>query len=307
MNTQFITRFVGNVGLKLKQQSPTILLVTGIGSGIAATVMACQETSNAEKVLDEHIIRMEKINYVNEHREKFPEAEYTDDMYRKDVFGAYVKTGIGFVKAYGPAIALGTLSIVSLVASHCIMRRREAELTAAYGSLAALFSNYRAKVKELIGDDEEQKAYDEASNTNAITARDVKTSDLPPVEPYGRFFYGPYFIGKNGEKIPNTNWDPIDNHRNVLFLITMEQYAYQYYETTGHIFLSKVLSDMLGFPDVIPYAHVCGWSKKENPNSFLDLGFRNDENFMNGIRDEDGELQGVWLEPNYDGIIINNY
>lgn len=305
LNTTAITRLAGNLGLKLKQHAPTILFVTGIGTGIAATVQACKETSAAEKVLDEHNDRLDKIHYVNENCDEM-ELPYTDEDYRRDIFGEYVKTGAGLAKAYGPALAFGTISIVSLISSHAILLRREAQITSAYSALLAAFEAYRAKVKEMVGDENEKQIASETKK--ALTNGDpVNTLDIPDDSIRGRFYYGPYFYDADGNKVPNKNWDSIDNDRNILFLTTMERYIYEQNETYGHVFLSKALNDALNFPDIYPFSHVYGWSKKLNPASSVDLGFRNDSNFMNGVRDDNGDLMGVWLEPNYDGLIINNY
>lgn len=54
-------------------------------------------------------------------------------------------------KLYAPSVALGTLSIVSMVASNQILRKRNVALAAAYATVDKTLKEYRERVVERFG------------------------------------------------------------------------------------------------------------------------------------------------------------
>lgn len=63
----------------------------------------------------------------------------------------YANTGVKFLKLYGPSIALGTLSIASILAGNHILRQRNVALAAAYVAVDKGFKQYRNRVVERFG------------------------------------------------------------------------------------------------------------------------------------------------------------
>ena len=65
--------------------------------------------------------------------------------------------GLKLVKLYIPAVALGTLSIASILASNNILRKRNVALAAAYATVDKTFKEYRNRVIERFGDQDDKE------------------------------------------------------------------------------------------------------------------------------------------------------
>jgi hypothetical protein len=117
------------MGFKLKKHSPEILVVAGVVGTVVSAVMACKATTKASVILEK---AKEDINSIHDcaANEEFVE-EYTPEDVKKDLSIVYVQTGIKLAKLYAPAVALGALSIGSILASNNILRKRNVALAAA--------------------------------------------------------------------------------------------------------------------------------------------------------------------------------
>ena len=145
------TRAISKVGFELKKHSPEILVVTGVVTGVAGAVMACKATTKLSTILDEAKEEINTIHECVEHPELLSE-EYTVEDSKKDLAIVYAQTGIKLVKLYAPAIALGAVSITSVLAGHNIMRKRNVALAAAYTAIDTSFKQYRSNVVERFGE-----------------------------------------------------------------------------------------------------------------------------------------------------------
>src|SRR5262245_61182591 len=145
----FITRKLGHNTLVMQKHSPTILFGAGIVGVIGSTVLACRATLKMEEVLDEAKTHLNTAKTL-EHR------EYSERDRQKDISLIYVQTGAHIVRLYGPAILLGGASIAALTQSHTILSKRNAALTAAYAALEKSYSEYRQRVVEKYGEEEDR-------------------------------------------------------------------------------------------------------------------------------------------------------
>ena len=107
------------VSVKLKKHSPEILVVAGVVGTVASAVMACHATTKLDSVLEKSKKDIDAIHKCAENEELA--AEYSKDDAKKDLTIVYVQAGVKVAKLYAPAVALGTLSIASIVASHNIL------------------------------------------------------------------------------------------------------------------------------------------------------------------------------------------
>lgn len=83
---------------------------------------------------------------------------------------------------------------------------------------------------------------------------------------------------------------------NYMFLKAQQEYANALLEVQGYLFLSDVYK-LLGLP-LTKESIVSGWSKKMNPNSFVDFGF-----LEKGISNS----SIVILKFNVDGVILYDF
>lgn len=127
------------VTIKAKKYSPEILIVAGVVGTVASTVLACKATTKIESILEESKNTIDTIHQCSE-----------DDA-KKDLAIVYIQTGVKLAKLYAPSVALGTLSIVSMVASNQILRKRNVALAAAYATVDKTLKEYRERVVERFG------------------------------------------------------------------------------------------------------------------------------------------------------------
>ena len=298
-----VTRAFNKVGFQLRKHSPEILVVAGcVGTAVSA-VMACKATLKVNEIADEAKKNVEKIHVAVENGTTEAGEEYTVEDSKKDLTVVYAQTGIKFAKLYGPAVALGALSITSILSGHNILRKRNMALAAAYATVDNGFKAYRGRVVERFGEElDKELKFDIKSKEIEETVVDEngkektvkKTVDV--VDPntwsdYARI----YDDGCNG-------WSksPEHNHADVR---QIQNQANDVLKARGHLFLNEVY-DMLGF-NRTKAGQVVGWVYDEEcpvGDNFVDFGIYNLDNprardFVNGHE------RNIILDFNVDGNI----
>lgn len=296
-----IKRLVNNLMMKGKKHSPELLLLLGIGSGIAATVVACRATLNADEVLDEHAENMEKIAKAEEieanDEEKGMETALENSA--KDKAIVYGRTIGGFIKLYAPAAALGALSLACILGSYGIMKKRNIALTGAYMALEKVHKAYRDRVREEEGIDKD---------LHYLYGTKKEKMDVVEVDANGKEKHKTIESEVRDTSLPNSDYAKWfdqsskfyekSSERNLLFLKGQEKVANELLNARGHLFLNEVY-DMLDIPRTAAGA-VTGWVKG-NGDDYVDFGiYENNDaarDFVNGWERE------VKLDFNVDGVI----
>ena len=304
--TTNLIRKLKMASLQVKKYSPEILVVAGVIGTIASTVMACKATTKVNDILEKTKNDIEVINDVTEHPEMISkEYEYTPEDRRKDLTIVYTQTGVKLIKLYGPSVALGVLSIASILTSNNILRKRNVAIAAAYTVLDKSFKDYRGRVVERFGE-----ALDKELRFN------VKAKEVDEV-----------IIDKNGKEKtvkktidvgdPNTysdyarcfddgcaGWDK-DAEYNLMFLKHQQNYANELLRSNGYLFLNDVY-DMLGIPRS-KAGQVVGWiydEENSKGDNYVDFGIYDihrqaNRDFVNGYE------RAIWLDFNVDGPILD--
>ena len=272
--------------LKLNAQSPQLLFGAGVLGMVGSTVLACQATLKLEKVLDEGASKLETARTL-EHR------EYSEKDRSNDLRIIKIQTGTKIVKLYAPAVGLGVVSIAALTKSHNILTTRNAALMAAYGALEKGFDEYRRRVVEKYGEEEDRNfrygsrevdVVDDKGKVNKVLR---VGDDIPSV--YARFF-----------DPTSTSWNKNPDY-NFVFLRSQQNWANDLLKIRGHVFLNEVY-DMLGL-ERSKAGSVVGWILiGEYRDNYIDFGlFDGDDqaarDFVNG---REGS---VLLDFNVDGVI----
>lgn len=297
-----IVKAANKVGFALRKHSPEILTGVGIIGGVAAAVMACKATPKAQEVLEQAKIEVDAVHEAIE-RENISEEEYSQQDAQKDLAGTYIRTGVGLLKAYGPAIALGALSIVSILASNNILRKRNVALAAAYTVVDNAFKEYRGNVVERFGKEVDRELrYNLKAEKVTRTVTDengkekkVKETVLVPagdgvMSGYARIF-----------DAGNPGWEN-DPGMNQAYLKAQQAFCQKKLETQGYLFLNDVYK-LLGYREDIASRNV-GWIyDPENPvgDNYVDFGFEASNEFMRGYE------ANVILDFNVDGPIMNRF
>lgn len=284
-----VSRAVGKQILKGRKNSPTILFATGVVGMVGTTVLASRATLRLDEVLEQAQSDLSKAT-------DLVHPDYSEDDRKKDKAIIYVRSALGVVKLYAPAIVLGTLSIAALAGSHRILNRRNAALVSAYGTMAAAFEEYRKRVTEELGEERERELryavqeFEIAEDTpKGVKVVNVKrATSASEASPYARVF---------GEG--NQNWREFDPNGNATFLKAQEQYANSLLHARGFIMLNEVY-DMLGLEPTSAGA-VVGWVRNNGDNYVsFDIGeWPNTVDYINGTE------RGCLLDFNVDGVVYD--
>jgi hypothetical protein len=281
-----ISKTVARNGLVLQTKSPGLLFGAGIVGVIGGTVLACRATLKMEEVLDEAKGKLITAKTL-QHR------EYSETDRQKDITTIYVQTGVKVLRAYGPAIIVGGLSIAALTSSHNILSRRNAALMSAYAALEKGFAEYRARVVEKYGEDEDRNmrygSRTEVVKEGKVTHQITRVgTDTPSI--YARFF-----------DQMSSSWSKEPEY-NLVFLTCQQNYANDQLKSRGHLFLNEVY-DMIGVPRSEAGA-VVGWLLGVG-DDYVDFGVWDDRT-NSRVRDFVNGWEGaILLDFNVDGVIFD--
>lgn len=275
MKTEFVngvTRAFGKVGLSLKKHSPEILLVVGVVGTVASTVMACKATTKVKDILEETKEQVDQVHEVLE-SDEISEEEYSVEDSKKDLAIIYAQTGLKFVKLYGPSLAVGALSLISILTSHKMLRARNLALATAYTAATKAFKDYRGRVVDRFGKelDRELRYNIKAKEIEEVVVNEdgtesTVTTTVNVADPNAFSIYSIAFCeGNNG-------WTK-DPELNKVFLLQTQNYANDKLKSRGWMSLNEVY-DMLGAPRTKNGA-LAGWVYTDDSSAgdnFVDFG-----------------------------------
>lgn len=285
-----VTSKVGRQILTAKKHSPTIMFAGGVVGVIGTTVLACRATLKLEEVVDEGA-RLEELARTLEHK------NYSQEDSQQDLIKIKVQTAVNIAKLYAPAAAVGIVSVAALTGSHVVLSKRNAAVMAAYSALDKGFNEYRARVREELGEEKDREfRHGVETREETVEGKDgpktvkkrVIAPDVPSV--YARFF-------DEG----SSSWSRQPEY-NQLFLNCQQNYANDLLRSRGHVFLNEVY-DMLGIERTKAGA-VVGWILNGEGDNFIDFGIYDGKNertraFVNG------DERSILLDFNVDGVIYD--
>lgn len=272
--------------LVAQKNSPTILFGAGVVGMLGSTVLACRATLKVEEVLAKTRDDLSMANNM-EH------PEYSADDRKKDVAIIYTRSAVKLVKLYGPSLLLGVASVGCLTKSHNILQQRNLALTAAYAAIDKAFSEYRARVVDKYGEEQDQEFRYSTEQVEVITDKGKLVTETR-VDPDAASLYARFFDQLSPSWSKNAEY-------NLVFLKCQQSYANDMLKTRGHVFLNEVY-DWLGI-DRSKAGSVVGWVISEDGDNFIDFGIYGENqqarNFVNG---REG---AILLDFNVDGIIYD--
>lgn len=294
-----VSRTFHRVGFKFKKHSPEILLVTGVVGVVTSAVMACKATTKVNGILEEAKQMIDNVHTVAEN----PENDYSEQDKSKALTITYAKTGLELAKVYGPAVVVGTASIICILASHNIISKRNVALAAAYASVDNSFKEYRNRVVERFGKEldrelkyniktvEVEEPVVNEDGTETVVTKAVEVAEINEYSEYARFFDETCLY-----------WNR-DAEYNLVFLKQAEAQANRKLKQRGRLFLNDVYR-MLGMQESRA-GQVVGWVYDENNplgDNRVDFGIYDVHNaqkraFVNGYE------KSILLDFNVDGNI----
>lgn len=297
---------LSKAGFKVKKHSPEILVIAGVVGAVVSAVMACKATTKLSTILDKTSEDIEVVRNA-ESNEELAE-QYTPEDAKKDMTIIYAHAAWDLAKLYAPSVALGTISIVSILTSHRIMVKRNVALAAAYATIDKGFKEYRRRVVERFGENIDRelrynikaKEIEETTvDENGKKKKIKKAIDVAgPLgdSDYARFFdESSRYWEKNGEY-------------NLMFLRAQQQRANDMLRSRGFLFLNEVYR-MLGIKETIAGQSV-GWvydrSESTIGDNYVDFGIMEIDKDAQKHPDEEPE-RVIILDFNVDGSIMNDF
>ena len=280
---QGITQLAGRTGLKIKQASPEILIGLGVVGVIGVGVSSYRAGVSAHA----------RVNELSETIDAgIRDPEHAKELRRE----FWIGRGVDLV----PVVGFGVLSVTCFLSAHGIMKSRNAALVAAYKVLEFSYDEYRARVRDVYGEEFDETAartisvagqtstseHDEESKELRITTHDA----LSEYSVYARFF-----DETNSQFQQNPEY-------NLLFLKSQQSYMNDLLRSRGHVFLNEVY-DALGI-ERSSAGQVVGWVLNDGGDNYIDFGiyrFGSPEAraFVNGSEN------AILLDFNVDGIVYD--
>lgn len=314
-----VSNTFNKVSFQMKKHSPEILVVAGVIGTVASAVMACKATTRVNSILEKSKENIDAIHDYPERKDVNVETEdgivneYTEKDMKKDLTYVYAQTGIELAKLYAPSVALGVLSLSSILASNNILRKRNVALAAAYATVDKSFKEYRNRVVERFGQeiDRELKynikaqkvtetVVDEETGKEKKVKKEAFVVNPSDISGYARFFEK-YTVDEEGNSVLNPHWES-NNEYNLMFIKAQESYANDLLKAKKRLFLNDVY-EMLGLPQT-KAGQVVGWVyNPEHPNgdNYVDFGLYADNlsysDYANGLD------PAILLDFNVDGNI----
>lgn len=285
MNLASLQPMTHRLVLQVRKQAPHILFGAGVAGFGTTVVLSSRATLKLEATLDDIKYKVKEVNAFHENSGGTRERA-------KDLAHVYGYAFWDLSKLYGPSVLVGVASIAALSGSHIIMTRRNAGLTATVATLTKAIEEYRARVREELGEDKERELYRGIKFIEEeVDGKKVRVAIKDgPLSGYARLF-------DEG----STQWHK-NTPMNKLFILAQQQYANDLLHNRGHIFLNEVY-DMLGL-ERSPEGQVVGWVMTEGDqfgDNFVDFGLyeARSKAFRNG------EEPRVWLDFNVNGVIYD--
>lgn len=302
MNT--VGRAFNKVSFQLKKYSPEILVAVGVVGVVASTVMACKATTKVSEILNDTKENLDKIHDCI--ADESLAEKYTKEDSQKDLAIVYVQTGVKLAKLYAPAVALGVLSLGSILTSNNILKKRNVALAAAYATVDKSFKEYRNRVVEKFGEqvDRELKYNIKAKQIEeTVVGEDGKKKkvkktidvvDKNAISDYARFY----------DKDTAGAWKPDDAY-NSFFLRSEQKFANDLLIARGHVTLNDIY-DRLGI-ERTKAGQIVGWVyNPENPVGDNEIDFGIQEVFTDHPLDDGEEYdRKILLDFNVDGNILD--
>lgn len=291
MNIKNIIRMAS---VTIKKHAPEICIAAGTAGMLTGATIACVKTyKKAHKITEQHEAEVDCVK--NEELEEKEES--------RELTKVCVHTAFKFVKLYSIPFAIELASGTLILLGTGMFKKRLASTSLLAASLGSTLLNYREKVADKIGAEEEEKLYfgiQEEENVEKIVDENGKTKKLKST--------------KNTDAVPadkfvikiDRDWALWNENRELVVhkIMMMRNAAQTVFETYGWYSFNQ-LCRHLGLPEKeCPEGQIITWiydkELPEDQNQILFLDFdKQKELFLSGKQDY------ILLNPNFDGPYIN--
>lgn len=248
-------KFGSNLIQKVKFRSPELLIGAGIVGLVGAALVAVR------RGVRWHTAAKDEIAH---DLETIKKAEGSPQYTREDKVQDYARViGKGvwsFTQIYGPSVAVGVASVVSILAGTGVLKGRLAAMTSAAATAQAALERYRSRVREKLGEDADYEfAYEVSAKKAKIkhedgTKESLVTYHLVPSS-------GEWMAASPYSRLWDENAMEWCANRDIQFLTlrSLENHFNQELNARGVVFLNDVYK-ALGLP-MSKDAALVGWIK----------------------------------------------
>lgn len=286
-----ITRTIAKSTLRLNGNAPALLFGTGVAGMVGSTVLACRATLKLQTKLEKAREDLEGL------READADPNNSYEVNRRDRAIIITRTGIAVGTDYLPAVALGAFGIACLTKSHHILTERNGALVAAYTAVDQAFKQYRGRVVEKYGVEEDAEF---RHGVREMRVRDPETKETTAVytvpDDHKPTVYARFFDQLSGV------WSKEPEY-NLVWLDQQQTYFNQLLITRGHVFLNEVY-DALDLPRSRA-GSIVGWvlDDENRGDHYIDFGiWAGDSKKRDFVNGREG---AILLDFNVDGIIYD--
>lgn len=285
---QNVSKTLAKVKFFGSKNAPELLLIGGIvgiviseiGIGIAATKVE-PINKKAKKNLNKIHMKADVVIDGEQVTGVVIDPEFNE---KKEITKVYAQTSLAYVKLFGPFVLTTVASFAAICKSHSIMRDRNIQLAAAYTILDRSFREYRKRVSDKFGEEEEYKIRHNVQDTisttidedgNEVTTVVGQTGMWANDEMFGFFFTeGCYGWSKN----PMYNRD---------FIQGRERWWKTILDVNEFVTVNDIRKDFGKKPTKA--GAMWGWKKEKNgtePTAIIDFGLFDktplNKSFMDG-------------------------
>lgn len=268
-----------------------IMLIAGVTGFVGASVYSSLATLKVAGVLEDrkkYVTSIEELKHDPEMADVYSEVDGRNDTLKINAI-----TGVRLLSLYAPAIALTTLSIISVAISHKMMKDELAALAMAYTALTERFQRYRLNVIDKYGKDADKDIYANSGNNSTISGSELQKRVAS--EDVNVHRIDVLFDENNSIYCRN------DSYYNYTFLLSHQEYLNHQLRLKKVIFLNDVYRE-LGLSPTFEGQFI-GWhDSPENSNS-IDFGIFNGEKESEEFCSQ--RECNVWLHFNTDGYVAD--
>lgn len=257
----YLTQAIGAARLALKANAPTLMVVGGVVSMGAGTVIACKQTLKVEEVLANQLPHLEKV----EQGEALELSSYGKKEAQQDRIKIYSRTALELGKVYAIPVILWSGGATLVFSGHNMLMKRNATLALAFTGLKKSFDAYRGRVVDAFGSEADQAmmtGWAKKEVVDPVTGEKevvyTREWDTDEVEPYNRIF----------EQGASESWQP-DLSINRFFVDQQRRFAQERLNRRGYLYLSEVY-EALGFPES-DISRVVGWKVRKLADGSRDI------------------------------------
>ena len=256
------------VGFKMSKHAPEILVVGGTVGLVAAGVLACKATLKADEVVKEAETARKIID--NKVGMTTHDGEiYEEEDAKKDKIVLTTQTVLKVGRVYAVPLALGGLSVGSILYGHNMRNKRYLAAAAAWAASQADYKALLSRIKEEYGEDAERKLkYGLKETVEEFEEEDGEGNTTSGVREYYQATATPSLYCRIFDEF-NPNWSKSSIH-NMMFLKNVQEEATRTLRSRGFITLNEVYA-ALGFDQNPEYGTEAGWILGAG-DDFVDFG-----------------------------------